>query len=340
MPIIRYRIDVSYGRFPGGKKMKKVIIWFCTISLMCLSISSCAKKSEKTRIGYIQHASALAFFVAQDKGYFKEEGLDIDFIQLGYKEYTDALITGRVDVISPASFPILFGIESERAGSIKFFHAAGEKRGGELVYGVLVREDSNISTLQNLKGMRIAVDHPVTLVNMKLILSKIGLDPDRDVNIMQIDKSIVLTALLSNKVDAILLDQPNLAAAVEKDGVKLLSANPRAEYIMDPYWSGAPATTSDYVKSNPVTIRGIMKALDKALDFIRNSPTEAKQLLTKYTPIDMNLAGKVGYYFEAKSNELVDLQSIQKLADLLVKYEILKKEINVRNMYIDLTNLK
>jgi ABC-type nitrate/sulfonate/bicarbonate transport system substrate-binding protein len=278
--------------------------------------------------------------VAQDKGYFKEEGLDVDFVQLGYKEYTDALIAGRVDIISPASFPVLFGIESESPGSMKFFHAAGEKKGGELVYGILVRKDSDILKLTDLKGKRIAVDHPVTMVNLKLILSKIGMAPDTDVNITQIDKSIVLTSLLSGKVDAILLDQPNLTAAIEKGETKLLIANPRAEYIMDPYWSGAPAVSSQYLLQNKETMRKVLKALDKALDIVRKDPLEAKQLFIKYASLDNTLAGKVGYYFEAKSGESVDLQSMQNLADLLVEHNILKKKIDAKNMYIDLSTLK
>lgn len=320
--------------------MKRLIIIITTLVLGMALLTSCARKPEKVRIGYIPHMSGLPFFVALEKGYFKEEGLDVEFVKCGYREYMDALLTGRVDIIAPTSFPSLFGIEVESPGLLKFFLPGGEKKDGDIIYGILVRKDSPMKTMEELKGKKIGVTDPITTVNLKLILKKIGLDPDRDVTIMQVDPSVAITALVSKQVDAFLLTQPDLAVAMQKGETRLLETNPRSKYIIDPYWSGAAATTAKFIEENPQKMRRLFKALDKAVDFIRANPYEAKSLLVKYTPLTSDIAQKTGMYFLSKSTEPVDLQTIQFLAHLLFEHGILKKEVNADKMYVDYSRIK
>lgn len=321
--------------------MKKLLSILIILILVGFSfVSGCEKKPEEIKIGYIPHGSGLPFFVAVEKGYFKDEGLNVEFIECGYREFMDALLTGRVDVIAPTSFPSLFGIEVESSGLVKFFLTGGEEKDGDLIYGILVRKDIQATTIAELKGMKIGVTEQIARINLKLILKQVGLDPDKDVTIIQVDRSVAVTSLASKQIDAILLTQPDLTIALEKADSKLLEANPRSKYIKNPYWSGSAAVTTKFLEQNPKNIKKVLVALDKAIDFIRANPPEAKMLLPKYTPLDQDIATKTGMYFLVKTTEPVDMQTIQFLADLLVEHNILKKNIDVSKMYVSIESLK
>lgn len=72
----------------------------------------------------------------------------------------------------------------------------------------------------------------------------------------------------------------------------------------------------------------------KALDFIRNNENEAKKLLPKYTPLELEVAQRSDLYKFYKMEEPFDMDAVQKLADLLYEYKILTTKIEVRGMFL------
>jgi ABC-type nitrate/sulfonate/bicarbonate transport system substrate-binding protein len=198
---------------------------------------------------------------------------------------------------------------------LKFFATGGEKKDGDVIYGMVVRSDAPINALLDLKGKKIGVTDPLTTLNLKLILKSVGLDPAKDVSISQVDRTVGVAALISKQVDAFILSEPDLTTSMEKGGLKAIDTNMRAKYIMDPYWSGAAATTASFAQKNPVAMKRLFKALDKAIDLIRSNPADARALFPKYTALSDQASQKVGLYFFAKTTEVVDMKAIQTLAD-------------------------
>jgi NitT/TauT family transport system substrate-binding protein len=148
--------------------MKRSLMICVILAATALVLTGCPKKTEKVSIGYIPHVSALPFFVAMEKGYFKNEGLDVNFVECGYREFTDALLTGKVDVSSPTSFPTIFGIEAESPRLLRYFLAGGEAVNGDTVYALVVKKNSQMGSIQDLKGKKIGVTDPVTALNLRV----------------------------------------------------------------------------------------------------------------------------------------------------------------------------
>lgn len=318
----------------------KLLFLVLLIVISITQLGFTRKTLVKVRIGYIEHASALPFLVAYERGYFKKQGVDVELVLCGFKNFMDTLLAGRVDLITATSFPALFGIEAEKPGLLRFFGTGGEKRGGELVYGILARENSGITSATGLKGKKIGSISTFTTVNLKLILKQLGLNPDKDVTILPVSGDVAVSALTSGHLDALLLDQPALTIAMETTGAKLISYNPRAEYIIDPYWSGAAVVSQEYLTADPKTLLKVFRALDRAIQDIRHNTEECKVILSKYTPLKTDLAKKMGMYFLAKSTETVDLEKIQFLADTLYDNQILNKKVDAKSMYLSMDTLK
>jgi ABC-type nitrate/sulfonate/bicarbonate transport system substrate-binding protein len=320
--------------------LKTLISIFITGALIAsMFLFGFAKKPGEVKIGYIRHAANLPFFVALEKDYFKQEGIKVKAVECGFKELLDALITGRVDVIPPMSFPHLLSIEAESPGLIKIFLIGGEKMGEEINSGILVRKGSSIRSIENLKGKTIGVTSPTAEFNLKLTLNALGLKLDKDFTILMISEKLATTSLAMSKIDALWSTEPDLTIAIEKANAELLVGNLRAKYILDPYWAGAAAVKAEFVEKHPKTMKRILKAFDRAIDLIRENPSESKKVLPKYTPLAADIAQKSGIYFFIKSTETVDMGNLRKLTDLLYKYEVLKKKVDPTKMYISSDNL-
>src|SRR5207245_10686837 len=62
------------------------------------------------RVGVLRHESSLPFYIAQALGFFKARGLNVELVELPPGDHLPALLSNRVDLISPTSFPTLFGL--------------------------------------------------------------------------------------------------------------------------------------------------------------------------------------------------------------------------------------
>ena len=293
-----------------------------------------ARPSRTVKVGYLPIVAHLPLFVALEQGYFEREGVAVQPIKLGFKDFTTALVTGDVDVLAPNGFPAIFALEVQQGGRFKIFCPGCEisKKDGT-VSAILVPKDSELSTLSQLKGKRIGAISPTQVLLVRLVVRSVGLQPD-DVTIIQLDRSVASQALASKRIDALFALDPMATTLLTKGVARLVEGNLRAKYVFDPYWAGAAMTTADFVRSRPDAASRTMRAFDAAVEYIRANETKAKRLLLKHVPLDEEAAAEVDVYYFYKSTEKVDLAKMQELADLLSQYEIVKGKVDVKEMYL------
>src|ERR1700755_2642925 len=80
-------------------------LWKTSCLAAALLLSGCAKNadtspadSSKIRVGYIGLTCEAPIFTAVEKGFFKEEGLDVELVRCEWATYKDALALGRFDI--------------------------------------------------------------------------------------------------------------------------------------------------------------------------------------------------------------------------------------------------
>lgn len=277
--------------------------------------------SNELKLGYIKVMAELPMYIADEKGYFEEEGLSVTLVPSGYKEEMDGLIRGDIDIIPATSLTLPFGIEVESPEQIKIFHLGGiNDNDEEIVEGILIHENSTITDINDLVGKSIGVpEGSVDYFVIKTVLEKLDLSPEENnITIQQMGKEILPQAFVANNVDAIYLTQPQLTSVQKQTNSKFLIINPRPKYVLNPFWSGGGVVTTEFLRNenNQILFEKYLRALDRAIDYMRENHEEAKKLLVKYANIDSDLTDEMGNYFKAKSNEDIDIESLQKIADI------------------------
>jgi NitT/TauT family transport system substrate-binding protein len=321
--------------------MKNLILKIIVAATIIYPMSGCAKKPESVKIGYIPFNADLPFFVAMEKGYFEEQGLKVDAIRFGDStQALNGMLAKQVDGVAGLTFSIFFAVERESPGEFRLFIPFAEVESKVMSY-LLVGNDSGINSLADLKGKRIGTYSGVTqLLYLKLFLKKIGLDPEKDVTILQVASELQVQALAAKQFDALFTVEPYGTIAVENGAGKALLENPRYHYIAGPFWVGAIGVNTSFFKKNPAATQKIYKGLAKAVDFISANETDAKKILTKYTPIDPSIALKSGLYQWYKMDETIDFSSIQQVADLMYDYKLLSKQVNAKTLFFTAEDIK
>src|SRR3979409_140870 len=131
---------------------RSILVVTCAVLLLagCRKNASSGGASNKIRVGYIGLTCEAPIFSAIEKGFFKEENLDVSLVKCDWKNYKDVLALGGYDVTHHLIMYFLKPIE--QGLDVKF--TGGIHRGClRLQAGV----KSNIHTIKDLKGKRIGV---------------------------------------------------------------------------------------------------------------------------------------------------------------------------------------
>jgi len=309
--------------------MKKITVFL--VVLIGLIFVVCTKQpATKVRIGYVPYSSCTPFFVAIEKGIFKSNNLEIEPVKFQTaNEIMNALLRDEIDCIAGIGFPTYFAIEQNTKNQFKVLWCAVETR-EKNVNSLLVPIDSKLTTIEQLKGKKVGTFTGSTqLMNVKAFLRNF-MDPDKDVQIIQISPQLQIQALAAKQFDALFSIEPIPTIAVQQGIAKVLLDNPRS-YIMDPFPAGASVVSTKFLRRMPEAVSLLVKAMNSAIDSIRVDETSAKRLLPKYTPIDSTIATKSRLYEWWKTDEIKE-PVIQKLADLLFEWGELTKKVSTANM--------
>ena len=228
--------------------------------------------------------------IALEKGYFKEEGIDAKLVTADTETRKIGLDTGRFAVTN-GDFQFFPSIEQGvKASVVGALHKGCIK--------IAVKKGSKIKTAADLKGKKIGVDEiggtPYMAANMWL--GKAGLNVDQkngDVQYLPFDDAnLEFEALQNGQIDAAALWDPLPTIQQEKGTVDIifdLGKNPEFAKHFCCFLYGSNKVISE----NPKKMSAILRALNKARNFIDEHPEEAAQIILdkKYSTItDKQLA--------------------------------------------------
>jgi NitT/TauT family transport system substrate-binding protein len=288
------------------------------------------------RVGYLPYSSALPFFVADEKGYFAERGIQVQAVKLGTaNEAIDALRSGSVDFIVGVGLTTFFSVEQASPGSFKLFQPCGEDASHAISY-LLVPAGSPVQKPTDLTGKRVGTYKGTSQVLvLRLLLQRLGLDPSRDVRIGDVASNLQVDALAARQFDAFLMLEPYATRAMILHGARPLIENPRVRYILDPFPAGANAVSTKFLRQLPGLTSNVVAALDKAIVFIRGHEREAKGILPKYDPsLTLDIAESTHVYRWWTRPE-TDINAIQRYADLLYEGGELRKQMEVKGIFLE-----
>lgn len=181
------------------------------------------------RYGELGQASDAGFYIALDRGYFAEEGLDVETVPIGSGgRMVPALGAGQIEVGGGGLSTALINAVV-RDVPLRLVADKGSLRPGFSYEAVLARTDlmnsGAIKSIADLRGRRVALNS-TTSMDIYLLSSALeygGLHID-DVILDEIPQADMIAALANGSVDAVIALEPGMAAIIRQGiGSKLLS---------------------------------------------------------------------------------------------------------------------
>ncbi len=293
-------------------------------------------EQKQLRVAYIENASCWPFFIAMDKNIFNRLGINIIPEKANNStEALNALLGGKVDISVENTYSVLFAIESKSPGRLKLFLPCSETK-AKYVSHILVSKDSNIMNVNEIRGKRIGTYTGATqLLTLKLFLKEhLNLDPERDVDIIQVSPALQVQALRAGQFDVLFTIEPFATAALAKGIARDILPYARGK-ILDPFPAGASSTTLDTLNARKDVLAKFYRGLLNGAEYIEKNPVESRASLAKWTTLDEKTIAKVGGYKYYSFDEFsaVEKSNVQKLADLYYTGDLLNEKIDVENLF-------
>lgn len=311
--------------------------------LICIFLLSfllgCAKQ-EPTNIsfGYQPFGSNLTFFVAMEKGFFKEQGLAVKAERIiSANDAANALVQGTIVGNATVPLNVLLNIEEHQPDLMKIFMVKATSTDRWSDY-LLVKKGSKITSINQLKGKKVG-GYPGSAqqVLIKLILKKFM--DEKDIITVEMPPNTQLQGLDSGQIDALLTYDDLAITALQNNIAQVLEENPICKHVVDPLYGFPYVLSTKFVKENPKTARKVRDAMYKAADFINNNEKESRQIMAKWVGSKSEIADKVNLWAQVKTED-IDKAALQKLADLFYEGGVTKKKIDTKNLYLTESDLK
>lgn len=263
------------------KRLFIALLLLVSMTRLCL-----ATDLPKLRVGYVPEPAHGLYFVAKEKGYFKEAGVDVELFQFGSAiEGIAALKAGKLDVGTfGTTAPLLYITKGS-----EFSFIGGMMIGGQAI----ITRPEKLSELSG-KDLRVYRGKKIGLVKLstgdvvfKGALRRAGIDYKKDIKFVELGSAAaVVEAVKKGAVDAGLVWPPHFSLAEKNSGLKV------AHYIEDfypDYTCCRIVAHTGKVNANPEVYRRFLTALIRAYRFYKTNPDETVRIYTKALKIDEDI---------------------------------------------------
>ncbi|WP_462409817.1 ABC transporter substrate-binding protein [Neobacillus sp. Marseille-QA0830] len=281
--------------------MKKGIILI--IGLLLLMLSACGQKeAEKTSasgqklekvsimLDWYPNAVHSFLYTAEEKGYFKEQGLDVD-IQMP-ADTNDPLrlaAAGKIDLALSYQPEVLVA----RSEDIPVQSIAALVR--HPLNQLMVPEDSSIQSPKDFAGK--TVGYPSIPLDEAIVGTMVEADGGDPKKVKMTDVGWdLIPAMATNKTDALIGGYINHEKLLlEKEGHPMRTLNP-ADYGVPDYYELVLVASEKGLKEKPEVFKKLMKAMAKGQTYVAEHPEESLSILMdheeKSSPLEKDIETK------------------------------------------------
>jgi NitT/TauT family transport system substrate-binding protein len=246
-------------------KMIRTALCLLILSALVVAESehaSCAEKSSKlasVRIAYVSRSILdMPYVIARDRGFFREEGLEVEFIFMKAIQTVQAMLAGGVDFGTATGTAISAAVNG---AEVRVVFALTDKPSFDMI------ALPNITHVQQMRGKKLGISAPGSLTEILarqiLLVNKIPLD---QVTMLPLGTSdVTYIALKAGTIDATMLQVPQNFVAQE-EGYRKIAAGADVYRAVQ----GGLTTTKPVIAERPEVVTRVIRATQKALRLIRN----------------------------------------------------------------------
>jgi NitT/TauT family transport system substrate-binding protein len=224
------------------------------------------------RVGYNAWIGSIAYFVALEKGFFKEAGLDVQPKMFSAPGDTlQPLLAGDLDAALTTADSVLT-VADKVPGQLKIVYLTDTSAGAD---AVLAKPD--IKDVKGMKGKKVAAT--LGQCNHLLLLKaldKAGLT-EKDIELVNMNPDDAGAAFAAGKIDVAVTWEPWLTqSASSGKGHVIFSTKETPNLILD-----VLAVSAKGAKAKPAETRAFLAALNRGHDFVKAHPEEAVAIAAK-----------------------------------------------------------
>jgi NitT/TauT family transport system substrate-binding protein len=282
----------------------------------------------KLPLGYIPNIQFAPLYLAVEKGYFKDAGIEVEF---DYSFETDAVALVGADELQ---FAVVSGeqVLLARAQGLPVVYVAAWYQ--QYPVAVVSKVDQNIKTPADLKGKKIGLPglYGANYIGLEALLYSAGLT----------DKDVTLDSIGYNQVEALATDQEQAVSVYTTNEPIQLRAQGYdlneirvADYLK--LASNGLITNEKTISNNPDLVRRMVKALLQGLADTIANPDEAYTLSKAHIPnltdadqaVQKEVLARSIELWKAKRLGFSDAQAWQNMQDTLLKMGLLEKPLEI-----------
>jgi NitT/TauT family transport system substrate-binding protein len=252
------------------KSKTRVFLCCLTILTSIILFSEPIRSAEKpaklapVRIAYVSRSILdMPYMIARDRGFFREEGLDVEFIFMKAIQTVQAMLAGGVDFGTATGTGISAAVNG---ADVRVVFALTDKPSFDMI------ALPNIANIQQMRGKKLGISAPGSLTEILarqiFLVNKIPLE---QVAMLPLGTSdVTYIALKAGTIDATMLQVPQNFIA-QDEGYKKIAAG--ADFYRAV--QGGLTTTKTVISERPEVVTRVIRASQKAMRLIRADKTFA-----------------------------------------------------------------
>jgi NitT/TauT family transport system substrate-binding protein len=311
------------------KTIRKISI-LCLAVLLMVAIVGCTASSKETNntqdqkqtlnFGAIGSVEMIPIIIADEKGFFEKQGLDVTIQSFKSSKDRDAAFqSGNLDGI--ICDEVAVALYQNADFDVKITGATD----GNFI--LIANPNSGIKTINEIKGKSIAISEKTCIeYTLDKVLEKNSISPQ------DVQKSVVpaiptrLEMLRTNKVDAALLPEPFSTLAIKDGGIILGSANEAGIY------TSVTAFTQKSIDTKATEIKAFFNAYNEAVDYVNSTNiSEYEDIIIKTVGYPQDMKGKIELP-KFRKNILPTEADIQTVINWATNINLLKKNLNPKDL--------
>lgn len=318
-----------------------IILFLFSMFIICQKINKKKDNLEHIKVAEVTHSVFYApLYVAIEKGYFQDYGLDIELILTpGADKVSAAVLSDDVEIGFCGPESSIYVYNGKEKDYIQSF-AGLTKRDGQFIVS---RKNIKNFKMEDLIGKEVLAGRkggmPVLNFENALINSNI------DKNEVNINTSVEFSALsgsfIGGQGDFVNLFEPN-ATKLEKEGYGYAVGSVGMISGEVPYT--AFNAKKSYIKNNKETIKNFNKAINEGLKYVKEHDEKdiANAIINQFPDSSINdVTTIVKRYKESDSwleNTFISEKSFKNLEDIMIKANLIKEYVPYKDLIININN--
>ena len=242
-------------------------------AVLALALAPCAHAQPEKRDVHIAVGGKASFYylpltIAEQLGYFKDEGLNVKFSDFaGGAPALRAVVGGSADVVSGAYEHTI----SLQAKKQHFQAFVSQGRLPQIAFGVATAKAGSVKSFRDLKGLKVGVSAPGSSTHnlVKQLLTLGGLDPNKDVSVVGVGLGAsAIAALKSGQIDAVSNTDPVITKLEQEGAIKMMADTRTVKGTLAVWGAPLPAgclhAPIEFVRKNPNTAQALANAMVRA----------------------------------------------------------------------------